>query len=215
MRQLFVFVYYSLVLLFVDVSYAQPVIVDTLAHSDTCFTEILIDKYYKTGGVIRLAETKYFNSQWPYYYKRFTPSVEDIIKVERFIRETSYMILAYSDHDIPILEKMLNNYHRQYIGIYNEAGDKIVVIVMHDFTEFKNDSVLYSLLLDEWRCLNTEEFFLIEVKNHPEYANKPVRVYYRRFYINLNHLRLEKGGDGLLDEFWFLGKRWVFDSDCD
>jgi len=215
MRHLLVFVYCSLVLLFVDVSYSQQVIVDTLAHSDTCFTEILIDKYFKTGGVIKPAETDFSKNLWSYSYKRFTPSVEDIIKAEKFIRETLYMILAYSDHDIPILEKMLNNYHRQYIGIYNEAGDKIVAIVMHDFTEFKNDTVLYNILIDEWRCLNRDEYFLFNNKNRPEYTNSAVRVYYRRFYINLTHLRLEKGGSGLLDEFWFLGHKRINILDCD
>lgn len=215
MKVLFIFVSCFLALLFKDVSYSQQVIVDTLHHPDTCFTEILIEKYFKTGGVIKPSETKYLKSHWPYYYKRFTPSVEEIIKAEKFMRETLYMILAYTDYYIPILEEKLNNYHRQYVGIYNDSGNKIVVIVMHDFTEFKKDPELYKLLLDEWRCFNTTEFFLLGNKNRPEYANNPVRVYYRRFYINLTHLRLEKGGSQLLDEFWFLGKRWVFDSDCD
>lgn len=215
MKQLFVFVYCSLVLLFVDVSYAQPVIADTLAHSDTCFTEILIEQYYKTGGVIKPAEIKYLKSQWPYFYRRFTPSVEDIIKAEKFIRETLYMILAYSEYQIPKLEERLNNYHRQYIGIYNESGDKIVVIVMHDFTPFKNDPELYKFLVDEWRCLNTTEFFLIGNKNLPKYANNPVRVNHRQYRINLTQLRIEKGGSWLLDEYWFLGHERSIISDCD
>ncbi len=215
MKHRFIFVLFILALFPKSYSYSQQVKVDTLYHSDTCFTEVLIDKYFKTGGVIIPAETKYWKGDWQYYYERFTPSIEEINMTEKFIRETLYMILAYADYYIPILEDKLNNYHRQYLGIYNESGDKIVVVVMHDFNPIKEDTVLFNNLLNEWRCEYRRDHFKTRYRNHELYKNDPIQIISREFLINITKRKLEKGGSKFLDTFWFLGEKLIIYSDCE
>lgn len=193
----------------------QAIKASTLQGEDTCFTEVYFDQFFKTGGVIVSADTKFYKHFWLTDKDKFTPTINEIIETEEFIRSTLYMILAYTDYYLPILEEKLNSYHRQYAGYYNDQSDKIIVVNMHSFGPFKDDMRIYNSLINEWKCNYNNRYFDTRYQNHELYFDNPVQVSNHEFRINLTKKRLEKGGNGFLDEFWFLGKECTIYSDCE
>jgi hypothetical protein len=153
------------------------------------FQIINLKEFYNTqGAIVPESDTSPFST--PKNVKKFTPGIEEIIEAESILKNMLYMIIGYSEYYIPVLEKRIRNLYRHYVGWENEDGDKIISIIMYDFTEV-NDLIKH---LSDWR-----KRILLSLEQNKEYLD-------RIFYINLNNQELERGSSGLIDDYWFYGK---------
>lgn len=82
-------------------------------------------------------------------YIRYTPTEDDVIKSENIlklnIRETNIEHLNQSNK-MPVIDKKLNKYIRQYVGFINSKGEKIIWInfIWKNYfsdSDYKNDII--------------------------------------------------------------------------
>jgi len=95
-----------------------------------CFDGYIFPKEYV--GIIPLDSVK----------EKYTPSKEDILNAENILEEQLAFLnkkLINQGNGCPIVHKKLKKYKRQYIGLINENGEKVVWI---NFIWAKKEGVL-------------------------------------------------------------------------
>lgn len=78
----------------------------------------------KFSGIIFSANNKKYNGE----YRRFTPTIDEIFNAEK-IFERCLALGKKDSNGIVVDKKMIQspqNYYRQYIGFYNQKGEKVI-----------------------------------------------------------------------------------------
>jgi hypothetical protein len=154
---------------------------------DKKYTQIELKEFFDGKGVIFPSDYT-FNANYLYKRKRFTPESKDIIEAEKILSHLVRMILGSYKFGIELATTNMHEYYRQYMGVFNEKNNKIVIVQMVDYDHSE-------LMRKEWPA---NFISIVDLE----------KDYYNFYSINLDTKELDESSNPLiLDESWFLRRK--------